>query len=241
MAGIVHHMESLTIDMVQYDCPYIDTSEDYEVSFFAMHWDFNTARQQLETRILVTGADREALDQGLEGLQDHGNMRDCELLSKREENALIRSKIDQTNAMKVVRNNDGYITGPFEISDGSEIWHVGFDTGSVARDALSDLDRHNDFAIESRESISFADYLDLVQNVGPARRLLEACRDLSDVERATIQRAFNEGYFEDPREATLTTLADEFGISKTAVSKNLRRGERKIFDQVVGAMSELDN
>jgi predicted DNA binding protein len=233
-------MESLTIDMVQYDCPYIDTSEAHEVSFFAMHWDFNAARQQLETRILVTGADRTALDQGLTGLREHDNMRDCELLSKRDGNALIRSKIDQTSAMKAVRDNDGYITGPFEISEGSEIWHVGFDSDGVANDALSDLDRHNDFSIETRESISFADYLDLIQNVGPAQRLLEACRDLSSVERATLERAFDAGYFEDPRDATLSDLATEFGVSKTAVSKNLRRGERKILDQVVGAVSELD-
>lgn len=234
-------MESLTIDMVQYDCPYIDTSEDHEVSFFAMHWDFNAARQQLETRILVTGADREALDQGLEALRGHDNLRGCELLSKRDGNALIRSRIDQTSAMKAIRENDGYITGPFEISEGSEIWHVGFDADDVAEDALSDIDRHNDFTIESRESISFADYLDLVQNVGPARRLLDACRDLSTVERTTLERAVDAGYFEDPREATLSTLAGEFEVSKTAVSKNLRRGERKILDQVVGAVSELDD
>lgn len=234
-------MESLTIDMVQYDCPYIDTSEDHEVSFFAMHWDFNAARQQLETRILVNGPDREALDHGLEALRGHDNMRHCELLSKREGDALIRSKIDQTSAMKAVRDNDGYITGPFEISDGSEIWHVGFDTDDVAENALSDLDRHNDFAVETRESISFADYLDLIQNVGPARQLVDACRNLSSVERETLERAVDAGYFEEPRNATLSDLAAEFDISKTAVSKNLRRGERKVLDQVVGAASEIDD
>lgn len=233
-------MESLTIDMIQYDCPYIDTSEDHDVSFFAMHWDFNAARQELDTRILVNGADPAALGQGLDALQAHPNMCECELLNKREDTALIRSKIDQTNAMKVVRNNDGYITGPFEIDAGSEIWHVGFDTNEVSRNALSDLDRNNDFSIESRESISFEDYLDLIQNVGPAQQLLQGCRDLSAVERATLVHAFEAGYFEDPRDATLSTLAEKFDVSKTAVSKNLRRGERKILEQVVGAVSELD-
>ena len=234
-------MESLTMDMVQYDCPYIDTSEDHEVSFFAMHWDFNAARQQLETRILVTGADRTALDQGLEALRAHDNMRHCELLSKRDGKALIRSKIDQTDAMKAIRENDGYITGPFEISEGSEIWHVGFDDEGVAREALSDLDRHNDFAIETRESISFADYLDLIQNVGPARELLDASRNLSTVEQRTLQRAVETGYFEEPRDATLADLAAEFDVSKTAVSKNLRRSERKVLGRVVTAAEGLDD
>lgn len=238
---MIPDMESLTMDMVQYDCPYIDTSEEYDVSFFAMHWDFNTARRQLETRIMVNGADRVALDQGLQALRAHDNMRQCELLSKRDDTALIRSMIDQTNAMKVIRRNDGYITGPFEISDGSEIWHVGFDTTDVASGALSELERRNDFSVESRETIAFEDYLDIIQHVGPATRLLDGCRDLSAVERATLEHAFRAGYFEDPRDATLSTLADDFGVSKTAVSKNLRRGERKILEQVVSAVSDLED
>lgn len=36
-------MVSLTMDMVQYDCPYIEASEDYDVALSGMHWEFDTA------------------------------------------------------------------------------------------------------------------------------------------------------------------------------------------------------
>lgn len=233
-------MESLTLDMVQYDCPYIDTTDDHEVSYYAMQWDFNTARRELETRIVVTGQDRGALDDGLRALRDHDNMLGYDLLSRRDDRAVIRSRIEETNAMSVVRDHKGYITGPFEIRDGSELWHVGFDSDAVADDALASLERRNDFDVLSWDAIDPADYFDLLRNVTAAKRLLDSVRNLSDVERATIESAAEEGYFETPRDGTLATLAGRFDVSKTAVSKNLRRGQRKIFDSVVATFPEVE-
>ena len=37
-----------------------------------------------------------------------------------------------------------------------------------------------------------------------------------------------------------TVIADEFDVSKPAVSKNLRRGQRKMIDRVVAALQDLD-
>ncbi len=70
--------------------------------------------------------------------------------------------------------------------------------------------------------------------------LIEGCKDLSAVERETLETAASEGYFESPRSATLGTLAERFDVSKPAVSKNLRRGQRKMLERVVDAMSELE-
>ncbi len=39
--------------------------------------------------------------------------------------------------------------------------------------------------------------------------LIDGCRDLSDVERETLEHAVRDGYFQSPRSATLGTLADE--------------------------------
>ncbi|GAA0219518.1 helix-turn-helix domain-containing protein [Halobaculum roseum] len=233
-------MISLQMDMVQYDCPYIDTTVDHDVSFSAKQWDFNTARELLETRIMVRGADWGALDNALSTLRAHDNMRGYDLIKREGEVALIRSRIGQTDAMRVIRDRDGYITGPFEIADGSETWHVGFDRRSTADGALSALSRNNDFSVESRDSMDLEEYSDLMRNVGAATTLLNACRDLSTVERETLRTAVSDGYFTTPRDATLSTLADEFDVSKMAVSKNLRRGQRKLLGQVTEAMDDID-
>ncbi|WP_227355407.1 helix-turn-helix domain-containing protein [Haladaptatus salinisoli] len=233
-------MIDITMDMEQYDCPFIDTSDDYEVAYSAVHWDFDRAAETLETRLVVEGDDRNELEQGLRALRDHDNMRDCTLLSKRDNVAHIRTTIGQTEAMRAIRDHDGYITGPFYIEGGRELWHVGFDHEDVADDALSQLEWKNEFDVVSRENPDLPDLRNFVQNAGAAMALIEGCRDLSDVERETLEHAVKDGYFQSPRSATLGTLADEFGVSKPAVSKNLRRGQRKMIERVVEALELLD-
>ncbi|PSP70906.1 helix-turn-helix domain-containing protein [Halobacteriales archaeon QH_8_67_27] len=233
-------MIDISMDMEQYDCPFIDTTADYGVAFSAIHWDFDTSRRELETRMVVEGGDRGQLSNGLDALRDHGNMYDYSLLSRQDDVAHIKTVIDETDAMGTIRGNDGYITGPFHIEDGSEVWHVGFDRARQADDTLADLERNNEFDVVERTNTSVPDMQDLVQNAGAAMTLIEGCEGLSETERETLETAVSSGYFESPRDATLGTLADEFDVSKPAVSKNLRRGQRKMIQRVVDALDDLE-
>ena len=233
-------MISLTMDMVQYDCPYIEASEDYDVTLSGMHWEFDTAQKDLETRVMVSAADRDELDNALGMLRDHDAMDSYSLLARRGEEALIRNMVEETSAMRALRNHDGYLTGPFEARDGSEQWHVGFDRERAADDALAALERNNDFTVESRDTLSFADYFDVIENVDAAKGVLDAVRGLTDTERETVVRALEAGYYEAPRESTVTDLAAEFDVSTTGVSKNIRRGERKLLAALVDAMADIE-
>lgn len=233
-------MRTLTLDMRQYDCPYIDTTDDYDVSFTALHWDFNPSVAELETRILVDGGSDGALMRGLQALRDHRNMHDYELLSKRDDAALIRTVIGETNAMGIVLDYDGYITGPFHIEDGSEKWHIGFDSRGVTEDALCSLETNNDFTVENRNCLDLGVLQRFARNVDAAATLIEGCDELSEVERATLEAAHEAGYYETPRAATLSVLADTFDVSSAAVSKNLRRAERKLIGHVVDALDEIE-
>jgi len=233
-------MIDISMDMEQYDCPFIDTTADYGVAFSAIHWDFDTSRRELETRMVVEGGDRGQLSNGLDALRDHGNMYDYSLLSRQDDVAHIKTVIDETDAMGTIRDNDGYITGPFHIEAGSEVWHVGFDRARQADDTLADLERNNEFDVVERTNTSVPDMQDLVQNAGAAMTLIEGCEGLSETERETLETAVSSGYFESPRDATLGTLADEFDVSKPAVSKNLRRGQRKMIQRVVDALDDLE-
>lgn len=233
-------MLDISLDMRQYDCPFIDTTADHDVAFAATQWNFDRAARQLETRMVVEGEDRWALEDGLRALREHRNMHDFDLAKKRDGVARIRTVIAETDAMHTIRRNDGYITGPFHIEDGTETWHVGFDAEPVADDTLSELDRDNDFTVLDRQSADLPEMQDLIHNAGAAMTLINGCRDLSDVERQTLESAASSGYFQSPRGADLGTLADEFEVSKPAVSKNLRRGQQKLLKRVTEALSELD-
>ncbi|MFP8888692.1 helix-turn-helix domain-containing protein [Natrialbaceae archaeon A-CW2] len=233
-------MIDFTLDMEQYDCPFIDTSDDHDVAFTAVQWEFDSRRRELETRMMVEGEDRSILESGLSTLQAHDNMQECTLFKKHEGTALLRTVIDETDAMRVIRDNHGYITGPFHIEDGSERWEVGFDTGDTADDALAELERNNEFDVLAEDDFELTELYDLLENADAASNLLEGCRSLSEVERQTLAVAARKGYFDQPRGATLQMLASEFDISDTAVSKNVRRAERKILKRVVDAMEGIE-
>lgn len=67
--------------------------------------------------------------------------------------------------------------------------------------------------------------LDLLNVLGRPVGGDEALRfALTDLQRETILAALDVGYFSVPREATLEDLAEEMGVSDTAVSQRLRRG-----------------
>lgn len=63
---------------------------------------------------------------------------------------------------------------------------------------------------------------------GPPRDRLTTCQ------RETLRLAHERGYFAIPREATLSDLADELGISNQAVSERLRRGCARIVSNLFG-------
>ena len=233
-------MRTLTLDMRQYDCPFIDTSDDHDVTFTALHWDFNPSVGKLETRILVDGDGDAALMSGMQALRDHGNMHDYELLSKRDEAAHIRTVIGETNAMGIIRDHDGYITGPFHIEDGTEKWHVGFDSRSVTEEALCSLETNNEFAVVTRNRLDVGVLQRFARNVDAAATLVEGCDELSEVEQETLEAAHEAGYFDNPRTTSLEVLAEEFGVSSSAVSKNLRRAQRKLVGYAVDALEEID-
>lgn len=56
---------------------------------------------------------------------------------------------------------------------------------------------------------------------------------LSSSQREVIEKAYQCGYFDVPRDISQRELADEFGISSSAVSQRLRRGVSQILAETV--------
>jgi predicted DNA binding protein len=62
---------------------------------------------------------------------------------------------------------------------------------------------------------------------------LDAKQDLTEAQREALVLAYERGYFSSPRETTLEEIADELGISQQAVGSRLRRGNRRLIEQVL--------
>ncbi|WP_435095118.1 helix-turn-helix domain-containing protein [Halorubrum sp. N11] len=65
--------------------------------------------------------------------------------------------------------------------------------------------------------------------------------ELTAVQRRTLLRAVGSGYYADPREATLTDLAAEFDVSKSAVSQRLHGAEATIVRRLVEEMAREES
>ena len=231
-------MINVSMEMEQYDCPFVHASDHDQVAFSSVHCD--TGSDFTEVRMVAEAIDRGALESGLSAVRSHEGVADYELFSKVDNVAKFRTVVGPTAAMGVVHDHDGYITGPFYAEAGTETWHVGFDEPGSADGALAALERDHEFDVVGRDDTDEAELHQLVQNAGAAMTLIEGCRDLSDVERQTLEAAVTDGYYENPRDATLGTLADRFDVSKPAVSKNLRRGEQKMIQRVIEALENIE-
>lgn len=231
-------MINVSMEMEQYDCPFVHASDTHGVAFSSVHCDAGPERT--EVRMVAEADDRPTLESGLSTVRRHDGVEDYELFSKVDNVAKFRTVVGPTAAMGVVQSNDGYITGPFYAESGTETWHVGFDERDDVDHALAALERDHEFDVVGRDDTDDAELHQLVQNAGAAMTLIEGCKDLSDVERETLEAAVSDGYYENPRDATLGTLADRFDVSKPAVSKNLRRGEQKMIQRVIDAIEDME-
>ncbi|MHB9285854.1 helix-turn-helix domain-containing protein [Halobacteriales archaeon Cl-PHB] len=52
--------------------------------------------------------------------------------------------------------------------------------------------------------------------------------ELTDIQRETLVLAYERGYFDSPRQASLEEIADELGITQQSLSSRLRRGHRRL-------------
>lgn len=52
--------------------------------------------------------------------------------------------------------------------------------------------------------------------------------ELTDGQRKALVLAYSSGYYDSPRDATQTDLAEELGITRQAVSSRLQRGTRRL-------------
>ncbi|MDQ2054656.1 helix-turn-helix domain-containing protein [Halobellus sp. H-GB7] len=65
----------------------------------------------------------------------------------------------------------------------------------------------------------------------------ESSYGLTDEQRAALQLAFAKGYFNEPRDISLSEVAEEMDLSSTAMSGRLRRGMRNL---IAATIAERD-
>jgi len=156
----------------------------------------------------ITAADH--LPALLEAVKADDEVTDLDVLSHHGDTALVQFETSTPLLLTAVQDSGIPLEMPFDLVDGEATWEI-----TAPQEALSTLGRQlEEFGIPFRvERIE--------QTVRPEHLL-------TDNQRELVATAVDLGYYDTPRECSLTELADEVGLAKSTCSETLHRAEERI-------------
>lgn len=146
-------------------------------------------------------------------MDDHEEIVRLDLHRASGETALVEFETTAPLLLFSVRESGLPLELPFTIQDGVAEVEV-----TAARDRLSAF-------TAQLEAFGMTFEVDSVrETVGPERLLTDRQREL-------LATAVEEGYYDTPRECSLTELAEEADVAKSTASETLHRAEEKIIKE----------
>ncbi|MFC4541337.1 helix-turn-helix domain-containing protein [Halosolutus amylolyticus] len=148
----------------------------------------------------------------LAAMEARDDVRDLELLWTHDETALLQVETAEPSLLVPMQRAGVPIETPFEVADGVVTWEL-----TTSADRLSALG-------ESLDENGIAYRIERVHAVDASR----ATQLLTDRQLEVFLAALEAGYYEVPREATLTDVASSLEVTKSTCSDVLHRAESAI-------------
>lgn len=154
-----------------------------------------------------------SLDTLLSDMQSYQNVTEMEVLNESGEQALVQFETSLPLLLLAARDSGVPLEMPFELSDGCAVWEL-----KAPSDRLSALGTQlRTFGIKFT--------LEQLQHEIDNESLL------TETQTELIHSAIEAGYYDTPRQCSLTDLAEELGLAKSTASETLHRAEGKIIKQ----------
>lgn len=196
-------------------------------------WIGDVSRQYPETRVRVLAAIPDDLTgvglaevtgpdarQVIAAMETEDEVTGVDVLQERAEEALVQFETTNPLLLFPARGSGVPLQMPFDIQGGKANWEV-----TAPNERLSALgDQLDEFGI------SFT--VEYVHQYTPSEQLL------TDRQRELIDAAVELGYYDTPRECSLTELAESVGIAKSTCSSTLHRAEERIVKSFVERQSD---
>lgn len=129
----------------------------------------------------------------------------------------VKSNVQQTCVCPVFSNHD-CIPNIKSVRDGRVITTVTVPEREVLREIISDLRRTG-----ADVSLDW-----LMRGDEPEQTIEINAGDITDKQREALKLAIEMGYYETPRQSTLSDLANELGVTESATSQRLNAAETKL-------------
>ncbi|MDS0240937.1 MULTISPECIES: helix-turn-helix domain-containing protein [Haloferax] len=233
-------MHRVTLDTRLDDCPLGRVTAAHDVTLTTPYWNLSPETGRCDLWVEASSPGRAQLESGMRALRDADGVARFELKRKRGSNATAHVVLEETVAIETVMANGGAVIAPFRDRDGWERWHLGFAEPRAAAATLDSLDRRYELAVVEQAPLGGSAAADVFRNFDEAATLLDGCARLTEAESRVLRTAVEHGYYETPRGESLASLGERCGVSDVAISKTLRRAERKLLGAAVSALADLD-
>jgi len=148
-------------------------------------------------------------------MDDSDAVTSLEILQRWEDTALVQFETSDPLLLFPVQGSGVPLEMPFELSDGEARWEI-----TAPQERLSALG-------QQLEEFGIPFHVERVSQHVETEQLLTG----SQLE--LIEAAVENGYYDTPRDCSLTELADAVGIAKSTCSETLHRAEEKIVKEFV--------
>lgn len=165
----------------------------------------------------ISGPD---LDDLLAEMRAFDSVTEVELLQRSEGTALVQFETTMPLLLLPIQASGIPLEMPFTIQDGRADWEL-----TAPQERLSELGE------QLRE-------LGIPFTVEELHQHIEDEQLLTESQLALLRAAVDAGYYDTPRECSLTELAERQGMAKSTCSETLHRAEEKVVKQYVESLEE---
>ncbi|MFB6153834.1 MAG: helix-turn-helix domain-containing protein [Halodesulfurarchaeum sp.] len=164
----------------------------------------------------ITATDLPAVIRAIDSAPE---VTELNLLRRHDDTALVQFETTEPMLLFPIVGSGIPLEMPFSIVDGAADWEI-----TTSQDRLSELgDQLEAFDIDF--------------TVEEIRYHLQTEQLLTDQQETLVRAAVKEGYYDTPRECTLTELAETVDLAKSTCSETLHRAEGKVIKEFVAEES----
>lgn len=164
----------------------------------------------------------ESLPEVVAEMDGYDDVTDLDLMRREDDRAVIQFSTTEPLLLLPARGSGVPLEMPFELSDGEAVWEV-----TAPQDRLSALGDQLELF-----DISFS--VDYIQQHVTDEPLL------TERQRRLLCQAVEDGYYDTPRECSLTELAERMEIAKSTASETLHRAEEKVIKEFVSSLAPAE-
>lgn len=227
-------------DIVQYDCPVVWLVEHLkDAKIIVTGANVTEISRGYEKIYVVLLGDNDVTARALDKIESYKLIRSYEVLQKKKDFVKVQMSIDKTKTMETSVFLDATPLAPWIAKEGYERWTLGFHSRKQLNEFVSRVSEF-DYIEKSRvEEIPDELVAEFSMNYLAALNLLTIeLSKLTNKQLGLLRLALESGYYEWPRKINVVELSDELGISRAAVTKLLRRAEKRIISSTLKYLSK---